>query len=210
MDLFIAIGQKLISHSIKEIVKNKDFVERVISINTPKRMKNYFPIERPSVLLVDSWQAQKNKGTFVGLVNNLMDEPLCLIILSTIPHERPEDYQECNVYDFIPFHATFRVIEKKLRRYSINNPRNAISYVQNKLSESTLAELHKRTRLRKLEIQILYLVCKDYSSAEIGKMFFMKKKTVENYRHILCQKLGCTSAMGCVKYAIRHNLFPDF
>ena len=129
--------------------------------------------------------------------------------MNTNPRDHWDDYKVFNVHGYIPFNAAFEVIEKKLKRYASINPGNTIPHIQKKLNEASLAELSGRTGLEKREIQILYLVYNDFSSAEISKLFLLKEKTVEKYRHTMYKKLGCTSAMGCVKYAIRHNLFPD-
>ena len=59
------------------------------------------------------------------------------------------------------------------------------------------------------EKEILVLVCKEYSSAEIGKKLFISTGTVDTHRKNILLKLGVTNTVGLVKYAIKHNLLEE-
>ena len=60
--------------------------------------------------------------------------------------------------------------------------------------------------LTKREIEILKLVCKEYSNSEIAEKLFLSVGTVETHRKNLIAKLGVNNTVGLVKYAIRNNL----
>jgi two-component system, NarL family, response regulator NreC len=64
--------------------------------------------------------------------------------------------------------------------------------------------------LTKREMEILQLVCKEYSNAEIADKLFLSVGTVETHRKNLIAKLGVSNTVGLVKYAFRHNLIEDF
>ena len=59
------------------------------------------------------------------------------------------------------------------------------------------------------EKEILVLVCKEYSSAEIAKKLFISTGTVDTHRKNILMKLGVTNTVGLVKYAIKHNLLEE-
>jgi two-component system, NarL family, response regulator NreC len=60
--------------------------------------------------------------------------------------------------------------------------------------------------LSKREVEVLKLVCKEFSNAEIAKKLFLSVSTVETHRKNLIAKLGVQNTVGLVKFAIRNNL----
>jgi two-component system response regulator NreC len=64
-------------------------------------------------------------------------------------------------------------------------------------------------QLTEREKEILVLVCKEYSSAEIAKKLFISTGTVDTHRKNLLVKLGVSNTVGLVKYAIKHNLLDE-
>ncbi len=60
--------------------------------------------------------------------------------------------------------------------------------------------------LSKREVEVLRLVCKEFSNAEIAQKLFLSISTVETHRKNLIAKLGVQNTVGLVKFAIRNNL----
>ncbi|MEJ7737593.1 MAG: response regulator transcription factor [Chitinophagaceae bacterium] len=60
--------------------------------------------------------------------------------------------------------------------------------------------------LSRREIEVLKLVCKEYSNAEIAEKLFLSVSTVETHRKNLIAKLGVNNTVGLVKFAIKNNL----
>lgn len=60
--------------------------------------------------------------------------------------------------------------------------------------------------LSKREIEILVLICKEYSNSEIAEKLFLSVSTVETHRKNLIAKLGVNNTVGLVKFALKNNL----
>lgn len=60
--------------------------------------------------------------------------------------------------------------------------------------------------LSKREIEILKLICKEFSNAEIAEKLFLSISTVETHRKNLISKLGVNNTVGLVKFAVKNNL----
>jgi DNA-binding NarL/FixJ family response regulator len=60
--------------------------------------------------------------------------------------------------------------------------------------------------LSKREIEVLTLICKEYSNSEIAEKLFLSVSTVETHRKNLIAKLGVNNTVGLVKFALRNNL----
>jgi DNA-binding NarL/FixJ family response regulator len=60
--------------------------------------------------------------------------------------------------------------------------------------------------LSKRELEVLRLICKEFSNAEIAEKLFLSVSTVETHRKNLIAKLGVNNTVGLVKFALRNNL----
>jgi DNA-binding NarL/FixJ family response regulator len=60
--------------------------------------------------------------------------------------------------------------------------------------------------LTKRELEIMKLVCKEYSNAEIAEKLFLSIGTVETHRKRIISKLGVNNTVGLVKFALKNGL----
>lgn len=78
-----------------------------------------------------------------------------------------------------------------------------------RLKSSAILTTTPDAQLTAREKEILVLVCKEFSSAEIGKQLFISTGTVDTHRKNLLLKLGVSNTVGLVKYALKHGLLDD-
>jgi len=57
------------------------------------------------------------------------------------------------------------------------------------------------------ELQIIQLICAQYSSKEIAAELFKGERTIESYRHKIFEKMGVKNMAGLVIYAIRAGMY---
>lgn len=69
------------------------------------------------------------------------------------------------------------------------------------IDEHKVAEI-----LSKREREILKLICREFSNAEIAAKLFLSISTVETHRKNLISKLGVNNTVGLVRFAIRNGL----
>ncbi|SDL08094.1 DNA-binding response regulator, NarL/FixJ family, contains REC and HTH domains [Catalinimonas alkaloidigena] len=60
--------------------------------------------------------------------------------------------------------------------------------------------------LNERELEVLTLICQEYTSAEIADQLCLSTRTVEGYRTRLFEKIGAKNTVGLVMYAIRNGL----
>jgi DNA-binding NarL/FixJ family response regulator len=60
--------------------------------------------------------------------------------------------------------------------------------------------------LSRRELEVLKLICREYSNAEIAEKLFLSVSTVETHRKNLIAKLGVNNTVGLVKFALKHKL----
>lgn len=60
--------------------------------------------------------------------------------------------------------------------------------------------------LSKREIEILRLICNEFSNAEIAEKLFLSVSTIETHRKNIIAKLGVNNTVGLVKFALKNKL----
>ena len=60
--------------------------------------------------------------------------------------------------------------------------------------------------LSRRELEVLKLICREYSNAEIAGKLFLSVSTVETHRKNLIAKLGVNNTVGLVKFALKHKI----
>ncbi|AZQ64314.1 response regulator transcription factor [Flammeovirga pectinis] len=67
----------------------------------------------------------------------------------------------------------------------------------------------KDIALTERELEVLHLICKEKTNAEIAEELFITLRTVEAHKRNLLEKTGCKNVAGLVLYAIERSLFDD-
>ncbi|MEO5685600.1 MAG: response regulator transcription factor [Chitinophagaceae bacterium] len=73
-------------------------------------------------------------------------------------------------------------------------------------STLTLEEKRVAEILSKREIEILTLICKEFSNIEIAEQLFLSVSTIETHRKNIIAKLGVNNTVGLVRFAIKNKL----
>jgi two-component system response regulator DegU len=60
--------------------------------------------------------------------------------------------------------------------------------------------------LSEKELDIIRLVCEEYSNKEIAEKLFLSHRTIDTYREKIMQKIGAKNTAGVVMYAVRNDL----
>ena len=60
--------------------------------------------------------------------------------------------------------------------------------------------------LSKREIEIIQLICEQLTNEEISKKLFLSKRTIDNHRQNILNKLGMVNTAGMVRFAVENGL----
>jgi len=63
--------------------------------------------------------------------------------------------------------------------------------------------------LSKREIEVLKLICKGLTTAEISNQLFISVKTVEGHRKNLLEKTGMSNSVSLAVYAIKNEIVTE-
>ncbi len=70
----------------------------------------------------------------------------------------------------------------------------------------TLEEKKVLDILSKREIEVLTLICKEFSNNEIAEKLFLSVSTIETHRKNIIAKLGVNNTVGLVRFALKNKL----
>lgn len=89
-------------------------------------------------------------------------------------------------------------------------------YFNERVSKAMLAGLVQKkkvkptfshqTDLSEREVEVLKLICQEFTSQEIADKLFISKRTVEGHRNRLLEKIGAKNTVGLVVFAAHHGM----
>jgi len=86
------------------------------------------------------------------------------------------------------------------------------TYIQNSITAKFINGYQRENHTREAnilsprEVEIIRLIAKEYTSADIGKMLFISEHTVETHRKNIWRKTGVKSIVGLLNFAHEHQL----
>lgn len=100
----------------------------------------------------------------------------------------------------------FATTIKKVYENGFHYNKEVWTIIQKNLSKREKLTASFVETLTKRELEILQLLCEQYTSTEIAEKLFISKRTVEGHRNNLLGKLNCRNIAGLVVYAIQNQL----
>jgi len=95
---------------------------------------------------------------------------------------------------------------------AINKVMLGETYIQNSITTKFINGYQRENHteeanvLSPREVEIIRLIAKEYTSADIGKMLFISEHTVETHRKNIWRKTGVKSIVGLLNFAHEHQL----
>ncbi len=102
------------------------------------------------------------------------------------------------------YHAINTVHEKRI--YPTEPYKDIILYSEGADVKALHSKFLVREKLSKRELEILNLICHEYTNHEISKKLFLSIRTVEGHRNNLLSKTGSKNTVGLVLYALIYKL----
>jgi DNA-binding NarL/FixJ family response regulator len=183
---FNIVEQALNAEDALEIVKNKSIDILLTDISMPqmggveltKIVKSEFPLVKVIVLTMYNEQEVVH--------DILMSEAEGYILKNTGKNELVKALETvCDDGTFYSQEVLLNVMQKVKKDKQI---------------EEEMAELTER------ELEILQLVCEEYSSEEIAAKLNISRRTVDVHRQHIYEKTKCKTIVSLIKFAIRNNL----
>jgi DNA-binding NarL/FixJ family response regulator len=108
-------------------------------------------------------------------------------------------------------------VEQKELLHAIHHIMNHGTYYSQEIVSILKSEITGRPHksdaahdLSKRELEIIGLICLEYSSTEIAEKLFISKSTVDVHRKNILQKTGVKNLVGLIRFAIQNGIVKEF
>ena len=121
--------------------------------------------------------------------------------------DRIQDAFKAGISGYVMKKAGRAELEKAIKTTASGQLHYGQEVVKALLAGSESGDHEERLKqLTKRELEIIKLIVKEYSSAEIAEKLFISLGTVETHRHNIFKKLQVKNSIGVVKFALKYNL----
>ncbi len=171
---------------------------------------------QPNVLVLDLAMPRMNGLEVVRLIRNAVPETQIVILSMYAKEAYAHQALKAGALGYILKGEPSNILLAAIRRISVGeyflSPRLRAevidTYIKNRKND-TIAEGYDA--LSEREKQVFHLLAEDNSTIQISKILFISAKTVEKHRANITKKLGFSSPIEMLKYAIRIGIIdPDF
>lgn len=166
----------------------------------------------PSVLLIDIKMEPINGFQLVEIVKNKFPDIKIIILSSYYRQSYLGQMVKLGVSSFLPkksskkllFDAVEQVHEKGVY-FTENEQKLLIDFLQNKKSR-----YHEEPVFSSREVEVIKLICKEYTNQEIADKLFLSKRTVETHRQRILERIGAKNTVGLVVYAVVNQIYNQY
>ncbi|WP_196892468.1 response regulator transcription factor [Aureivirga marina] len=165
----------------------------------------------PDIALIDIQMKPMNGFKLVEILKEKYPE-IKLIILSSYYQKNVLGHMiKLGVSAFIPKNANKELLLKAIK--SVDEFDVYFTKTDKKMLEDYSLEKKKKSSfitkedLSKREIEVLKLICKEQTNHEIAEKLFISKRTVENHRQRILEKVGAKNTVGLVVFAIANDIY---
>jgi DNA-binding NarL/FixJ family response regulator len=164
----------------------------------------------PDIVLVDIQMKPMDGFELVEILREKYPNLKIIILSSHYKSNVLGHMIKLGVSAFIPKNANKELLVTAIE--SVNNSGVYFTKTDQELLAKYMSSRSKKVRfnshdlLSKRENEILKLICLEYTNQEIGSKLFISKRTVENHRHKILEKIGAKNTVGLVVYAIANDI----
>lgn len=205
-DLILLEGLNLLLSSLTSITIT-------YSSNKPEKviedLIHFQQIDFPDVFFVDIKMEPINGFQLVELLKIKFPEVKIIILSSYYQQTYLGQMVKLGVSSFLPKNSSkellFEAIQKVYEQgvfFTEKDHKMIMNFLQNKKSN-----YNEIPNFSKREIEIIQLICKEFTNQEIADKLFISKRTVETHRQRILEKIGAKNTVGLVVYAVINQIY---
>jgi len=208
LKILIVDDHQILIDGIEAMLQDVDNFEVVGKLLDGKLALSYLTTNRVDILLTDLYMP---KMTGIELTQKVKKEfPDIKILALSVSYDVSivHDLMDAGISGFI-----LKTIGRSELIEAINEISRGNVYFSREVSNEILRSLANRNdteeeiyRLTDREIEILKLISREYSNAEIAKQLYISERTVETHRKNIYRKTNTKTIVGLIKYAVERKL----
>ena len=210
--------EELFLQGLYLLLSGDEKINIVASCNSGKSLLDKLSLASPDVfpdvVLLDIQMEPMNGFELVAELKDQYPNLYVIVLSSHYKQAMLGHMIRLGVSAFLPKNSSrsllVRAIEKVNKNGVFFTEQDHVMLASFVKSDSKSRYFNTKDQLSDREIEVLRLICEEYTNQEIGDKLFLSKRTVEGHRQRILEKIGARNTAGLVIYGICNDLFrPD-
>jgi DNA-binding NarL/FixJ family response regulator len=213
MNILIADDHLLFRMGLVSVLKNLDFVSKVTEVENGREAIEEVSKEIYDTILMDINMPVMTGSEATRLIKR--EFPHIKIIALTVYEDQKHVIEmiEAGASGYVIKNTTANEIKTALLKVNNNE-----LYFSNQISEGLITSIIAKHKIRRTnfnnqlsnrEKEVLYLICREYTTKEIAEALYLSEKTVDWHRLNLLQKTHSKNIAGLVLFAIKSGIIDE-
>jgi len=205
--VFLIHDYDVLTGNVESVLSDLESVIVVGKANSAALTEQLIRAKMPDIVVADVSVCEKVGADLTKLIKREFPK-IKVIVLSM-----QDDF--INISKMIKSGATGYLL-KNVKLHELNKAINKVmlgeTYIQNSITAKFINGYQRENHTEEVnvlsprEVEIIRLIAKEYTSADIGKMLFISEHTVETHRKNIWRKTGVKSIVGLLNFAHEHQL----
>jgi len=193
--------------NVESILSDSESIVVVGKANSAALAEQVIRTKTPHIVIADVSICEKVGADLTKMIKREFPK-IKVIVLSM-----QDDF--INISKMIKSGATGYLL-KNVKLHELNKAINKVmlgeTYIQNSITAKFINGYQRENHTEEVnilsprEVEIISLIAKEYTSADIGRMLFISEHTVETHRKNIWRKTGVKSIVGLLNFAHEHQL----
>ncbi|MCU0468152.1 MAG: response regulator transcription factor [Arcicella sp.] len=210
--ILIADDHHLVAQSLSLLLETTEGFEIMGIVNNGWQALSFIENNKVDVLLADIHMPLLNGIEMAIKLQEKPQTPSILILTMSEEAQQIREAIQAGVHGYVMKSAEKPELIKAIKtvvsgeRYFSEKIVKKLAEIQEVKSPNGKTRIEDVIPLTKREIEILRLVVEDLSNVEIGERLHISSTTVETHRRNLMKKVGVSTAIGLMRWGLRHGL----
>jgi DNA-binding NarL/FixJ family response regulator len=208
--LAVVDDQHLFRKGLISLIKEFEELDIVIEASNGNELIEKLKTKRPTVVLLDLEMPGMDGIETTEFLKRKYPEIKVLILTMHNEEEIILHLIEKGAHGFLlkdhPIETLVDAIYAVIENGYYFNDHISKVMVKGLLRTQKIKPSFNEVRLSEREIEVIRLICKEYTNKEIAEKLFISVRTVDGHREKILQKTKAKNTVGIVMYAVKNNL----
>ncbi|MEZ5044547.1 MAG: response regulator transcription factor [Saprospiraceae bacterium] len=205
--ILLVDDHQIILDSLGLLFDLMDGITLVNTLNDSRKVLDFLEKNEIDILITDMSMPYVNGIELSFQVKEKYPDLKILMLTVNDQGDRIQDAFKAGISGYVMKKAGRLELEKAIRTVAAGQLHFSQEVMRSLLStKEGDDQFEKIKHLTKREVEIIKLIVREYSSAEIAEKLYISLGTVETHRHNIFKKLDVKNAIGLVKFALKYKL----
>lgn len=205
--VFLIHDYDTLTDNVESILSESESVVVVGEANSAVLAVKLIRTKTPDIVIVDVSNCEKAGADLTKLTKREFPKIKVIVLSMQDDFINISKMIKSGANGYLLKNVKFHELHKAINKVMLGE-----TYIQNSITAKFINGYQRENHteeanvLSPREVEIIRLIAKEYTSADIGKMLFISEHTVETHRKNIWRKTGVKSIVGLLNFAHEHQL----